>query len=55
MDGAEIDLITRDIAPLTDLYPKRLTDEPWDDEANYRFGFRYLEAPSALNVFLVLP
>jgi len=22
MDGAEIDLITRDIAPLTDLYPK---------------------------------
>ena len=52
MDGAEIDLITRDIAPLTDLYPKRLTDEPWDDEANYRFGFRYLEAPSALQRFL---
>jgi spermidine synthase len=52
MDGAEIDLITRDIAPLTDLYPKRLTDEPWDDEANYRFGFRYLEAASALQRFL---
>lgn len=52
MDGAEIDLITRDIAPLTDLYPKRLTDEPWDDEASYRFGFRYLEAPSALQRFL---
>ncbi len=52
MDGAEIDLITRDIAPLTDLYPKRLTDEPWDDEASYRFGFRCLEAPSALQRFL---
>jgi spermidine synthase len=52
MDGAEIDLITRDIAPLTDLYPKRLTDEPWDDEASYRFGFTYLEAPSALQRFL---
>ncbi len=52
MDGAEIDLVTRDIAPLTDLYPKRLTDEPWDDEASYRFGFRYLEAPSALQRFL---
>jgi hypothetical protein len=52
MDSAEIDLITRDTAPLTDLYPKRLTDEPWDDEASYRFGFRYLEAPSALQRFL---
>jgi spermidine synthase len=52
MDGEEIDLITRDIAPLTDIYPKRLTDEPWDDEANNRFVFRYLEAPSALQRFL---
>ncbi len=52
MDGEDIDLITRDIAPLTDVYPKRLTDEPWDDEANNRFAFRYLEAPSALQRFL---
>jgi spermidine synthase len=52
MDGEEIDLITRDIAPLTDIYPKRLTDEPWDEEANNRFAFRYLEAPSALQRFL---
>jgi spermidine synthase len=52
MDGEEIDLITRDIAPLTDIYPKRLTDEPWDDEANNRFAFRYLEAPSAVQRFL---
>jgi spermidine synthase len=52
MDGEEIDLITRDVAPLTDLYPKRLTDEPWDDEANSRFAFRYLEVPSAVQRFL---
>ena len=36
MDGEEIDLITRDIAPLTDNYPEAVTDEPWDDEANQR-------------------
>jgi hypothetical protein len=52
MDGEEIDLITRDIAPLTDIYPKRLTDELWDDEPNHRFAFRYLEAPSAFQRFL---
>jgi spermidine synthase len=52
MDGEDIDLITRDIAPLTDIYPKRLTDEPWDDEANNRFAFRYLEAPAAVQRFL---
>jgi spermidine synthase len=52
MDGEEIDLITRNVAPLTDIYPKRLTDEPWDDEANSRFAFRYLEAPSAVQRFL---
>jgi spermidine synthase len=52
MDGEDIDLITRDTAPLTDIYPKRLTDEPWDDEANNRFAFRYLEAPSGMQRFL---
>src|SRR5262245_8589493 len=51
MDGEEIDRITHDVAPLTDNYPKRLTDEFWDDEANHRFAFTYLEAPSALQRF----
>jgi spermidine synthase len=51
MDGEEIDVITRNVAPLTDIYPKRLTDEAWDDEANHRFAFRYLEAPSAFQRF----
>jgi spermidine synthase len=51
MDGEEIDRITRDVAPLTDLYPKRLTDEPWDDEANYRFALTYLSAAAAVQRF----
>ncbi len=55
MDGEEIDRITsgsRRIAPLTDVYPKRLTDEPWDDEANHRFALAYLAAPAATERFL---
>jgi spermidine synthase len=52
MDGEEIDRITRDVAPLTDIYPKRLTDEMWDDEANRQFALTYLAAPGALERFL---
>jgi spermidine synthase len=51
MDGAEIDRITHDVAPLTDTYPKRLTDELWDNEASLRFASTYLDAPSALQRF----
>src|SRR5262245_60059767 len=47
MDGDEIDRITNDIAPLTDAYPKRLTDRPWDDEVNHRFVLNHLTAPVA--------
>ena len=52
MDSEEIDHITRGIAPLTDIYPKRLTDERWDGEASHRFALTYIEAPSALQRFL---
>jgi spermidine synthase len=55
MDGEEIDRITRDVAPLSDLYPKRLTDERWDDEASHRFALAYLEASSAFQRFLWSP
>jgi spermidine synthase len=55
MDGEEIDRITKDVAPLTDLYPKRLTDERWDDEASHRFTLKYLDAPSAFQRFLWSP
>jgi spermidine synthase len=52
MDGEEIDRITHDIAPLTDNYPKRLTDEPWDEEASQRFASEYMETLPALQRFL---
>jgi spermidine synthase len=52
MDGDEIDRITHNIAPLTDLYPKRLTDEPWDDEATHRFALTYFTAPPAFQRFV---
>jgi predicted membrane-bound spermidine synthase len=52
MDGEEIDRITHDVSPLTDNYPKRLSDTSWDEEASHRFAFRYLEAPSCIQRFL---
>ncbi len=52
MDGDDIARITHNVAPLTDVYPKRLTDEPWDDEANRRFAFTYLTAPAAIERFV---
>jgi len=55
MDGEEIDRITHDVAPLTDIYPKRLTDELWDDAASHRFAFAYMEASSAAHRFLWSP
>jgi len=55
MDGEEIDRITHDVAPLTDNYPKRLSDAPWADEASQRFAMRYMEALPALQRFLHSP
>jgi spermidine synthase len=52
MDGDEIDRITQNVAPLTDVYPKRLTDRLWDDEANHRFALNYLTAPAAVERFV---
>jgi hypothetical protein len=55
MDGDEIDRITHDVPPLTDFYPKRLTDRSWDDEANHRFALSYLTAPAAVERFVRSP
>ena len=55
MDADEIDRITHDIAPLTDNYPKRLTDEPWDEQASHHFALTYMEAASAVHHFLRSP
>ena len=52
MDGEDIDRITQNIAPLTDVYPKRLTDQPWDDEVNHRFALTYLTAPAVVQRFV---
>ncbi len=55
MDGEEIDRLTQDVAPLTDSYPKRLSDEKSDEQASHRFALPYLEAPSAQRRFLASP
>jgi spermidine synthase len=55
MDSQEIDRITRDVAPLTDNYPKRLSDAGWDDEASQRFALTYMEPLPALQRFLHSP
>jgi spermidine synthase len=47
MDGEEIGRITRDVAPLKDNYPKRLTDAVWNDQANLEFTSTYMDASSA--------
>jgi spermidine synthase len=52
MDGEDINQITRDVAPLTDNYPKRLSDAPWDEEASHRFALTYMETFPALQRFL---
>jgi len=51
MDGAEIDRISRDVAPLMDNYPKRLTDQGWDEEASLEFTSPYMEALPAFDRF----
>jgi spermidine synthase len=55
MDGEEIDRIARDVAPLTDNYPKRLSDAPWDEKANLEFAATYIEPASVTERFLRSP
>ncbi len=52
MDGDGIDHLTRDNPPLTDIYPKRLSDAHSDEEVTHKFALPYLEAHSALEHFL---
>lgn len=51
MDGDEIRRITNDAEPLTDFYPKRLTDGRADLEATHRFAYNYFEHSAALRRF----
>ena len=47
MDSEEIDRITQGIKPLTDFYPKRLTDSVPDLKATHSFAWTYMDAPAA--------
>lgn len=51
MDGDEIDRLTEGVAPLTDNFPKRLTDVHPDLKATYLLAFDYLDASRALRGF----
>ena len=51
MDGEEIDRITQKIEPLTDFYPKRLSDPLPDPHAADQFAWTYMEAAPALRRF----
>src|SRR4029077_2762659 len=55
MDGEEIDRITQGVAPLTDNYPKRLSDAPWEEKANLEFAATYMEPASVTERFLRSP
>jgi spermidine synthase len=55
MDGSEIDRITKGIKPLTDFYPKRLSDIHPPMTGAYKFGYSYLESSEAEHRFLSSP
>jgi spermidine synthase len=55
MDSAELDRATANIKPLTDFFPKRLTDKPADVEAIHQFASSYMEASSAVRRFRSSP
>lgn len=55
MDSEEIDRITREIAPLTDNYPKRLSDAAWDTQANLEYAATLMEPASVSERFLGSP
>ena len=51
MDGDEIDRISKETKPLTDLYPKRLSDNTEEDKSIHPFAFEYMRATSAAERF----
>jgi spermidine synthase len=55
MDGTEIDRITQGVKPLTDYYPKRLSDVHPSLDAAYKFGYSYLEKSAAEHRFFSSP
>ncbi len=51
MDAEDIDRMTQGTEPLTDSYPKRLSDAQPDLKAAYQLGYSYLESAGALQRF----
>ncbi len=51
MDGAEIDRITQGVKPLSDWYPKLLSDVAPDPKITQQFAYPYIEASSAFREF----
>ena len=51
MDSEEIDRITEGVEPLSDLYPKSLTDAHPDLQATHRFAYPYFEHSAAFHRF----
>jgi spermidine synthase len=51
MDGDEIGQLVKDIEPLDDFHPKRLSDAPPDLDAAFKFGFNYMQRDTALERF----
>jgi spermidine synthase len=51
MDGEEIERMTQGIEPLSDHYPKRLSDDRPSFDAAYQFGYTYLERRGASQRF----
>ena len=51
MDGEEIERLTQGVEPLTDFFPKRLSDAEPDLVAAAQFGYSYFEAAGALRRF----
>jgi predicted membrane-bound spermidine synthase len=47
MDGDEIDRIAGDVKPLSDLFPRRLSDNTQVDPAIHEFALNYIRATSA--------
>ena len=55
MDGDEIDRLTNSAAPLTDAFPKRLSDANWDDQASHALAAKYMEGAAAWQRFTWSP
>ncbi|HEY2101968.1 MAG TPA: hypothetical protein VGH08_01830 [Chthoniobacterales bacterium] len=51
MDGEEINQMTKGVEPLTDFYPKRLSDVHPDLETTHQFAFNFLQSSAALRRF----